>query len=115
DVDGLKSINDEFGHPAGDRVLVELATLARMTTSGDDVVTRLGGDETAVLLPGRTYAQAIAYAYRLERAVSMIDVAPGASARMSISVGVATAPYDGKDLDALYATADRRLYERKHA
>lgn len=115
DVDGLKSINDEFGHPAGDRVLVELATLARMTTSGDDVVTRLGGDETAVLLPGRTYAQAIAYAYRLERAISTIDVAPGTSARMSISVGVATAPYDGEDLDALYAAADRRLYERKHA
>lgn len=115
DVDGLKSINDEFGHPAGDRVLVELATLARISTSEGDVVTRLGGDETAVLLPGRTYAQAIAYAYRLERAIGTIDVAPGASSRMSISVGVATAPYDGKDLDTLYSAADRRLYERKHA
>lgn len=115
DVDGLKRINDAYGHPVGDRVLVELATLAKMTAAGSDVVTRLGGDETAVLLPGRTYAQAIEYASRLERAIAQVEVAPGSRVRMSISVGVATAPYDGMDLDVLYAGADRRLYESKRS
>lgn len=115
DVDGLKAINDAYGHPAGDRVLIELATLAMMTARADDVVTRLGGDETAVLLPNRTYAQAVAYASRLERALGAIDVAPGSRRRMSISVGVSTAPYDGTDLDSLYAAADRRLYRAKRS
>src|SRR5699024_11168297 len=113
DVDGLKRINDAYGHPAGDRVLIELATLAKMNSATSDIVTRLGGDETAVLLPGRTYAAAIAFASHLERAIGRIDVAPGSRLRMSISVGVATAPYDGKALDRLYAVADRRQYESK--
>ena len=113
DVDGLKRINDAYGHPVGDRVLIELATLAKMRSTSADVVTRLGGDETAILLPGRTYAEALAYASQLERAIGRVKVAPGSRLRMSISVGVATAPYDGKDLDGLYAVADRRLYESK--
>src|SRR5690625_2088565 len=113
DVDGLKRINDAYGHPAGDRVLIELATLAKMNSATSDIVTRLGGDETAVLLPGRTYAEAIAFASHLERAIGRIGVPPASRLRMSISVGVATAPYDGKALDRLYAVADRRLYESK--
>ena len=115
DVDGLKAINDAYGHPVGDRVLIELATTAMMAARSDDVVTRLGGDETAVLMPGRTYTQAVSYASKLERALALVDVAPGSRWRMSISVGVATAPNDGVDLDALYATADRRLYRAKRS
>jgi len=116
DVDNFKTINDEYGHPAGDEVLVTLADLIVSSTRNADVVCRLGGDEIAVLLPAcsRDAAQ--------RRAEDLLDdvrshpfVLTGVDHPLSVSVslGLAHAPSDALDLRSLYAAADSALYHAK--
>lgn len=62
DVDHFKQINDTYGHPAGDRVIQEVASQLRRVTRGEDLVARLGGDEFAVLISGCTSTAATARA-----------------------------------------------------
>jgi diguanylate cyclase (GGDEF)-like protein len=118
DVDEFKGINDRYGHPAGDAVLVGLAELIVELTRPVDVVCRLGGDEIAVLLPGcpthvaKRRAEDLltsvrAHEFRLEGE----DV----PLRVSISLGLAHAPTDADDLVSLYSAADGALYEAKRA
>lgn len=118
DVDDFKTINDQYGHPVGDTVLVELAELIVNRTRREDVVCRLGGDEIAVLLPGCSPLDARSRAEDLltdVRAHSFsVDGTP-AGLTVGISVGLAHAPSDADDLRSLYAAADTALYEAKRA
>jgi len=118
DVDNFKTINDEYGHPAGDEVLVELAERIVRSTRNADVVCRLGGDEIAVLLPAcsRDAAQ--------RRAEDLLDdvrnhpfTLTGVDHALSVSVslGLAHAPSDAVDLRSLYAAADSALYHAKRS
>jgi diguanylate cyclase (GGDEF)-like protein len=119
DVDNFKTINDEYGHPAGDQVLVELADLIVRGTRSADVVCRLGGDEIAVLLPAcsRDVASRRAEGLLAEvRAHSFtIDEALRAELSVSISLGLAHAPSDAFDLRTLYTAADTALYQAKRS
>jgi diguanylate cyclase (GGDEF)-like protein len=121
DVDGFKTINDECGHPAGDRVLVELAELITARTRREDVVCRLGGDEIAVLLPACSRAAARRRAEEIVTDVrAHLFCADGSlpdrgSLSVSVSVGLAHAPSDADELRTLYAAADGALYEAKRA
>ena len=115
DLDHFKSINDRFGHDAGDRVLVRVATLLLDVLREDDVVVRTGGEEFVVLMPRTEHNAARACCERLRAAISSEPwerIAPGMT--LSASIGVASAP-DAADLDALAKLADRRLYEAKRA
>lgn len=118
DVDAFKSINDSHGHPVGDDVLVHLAGLLRAHVRADDaVLSRLGGDELAVLLPG---TPADAAARRAEDLLHIVRSTPfvlddGTALALSISVGVAHATGWAEGLRALYAQADAALYEAKRA
>jgi diguanylate cyclase (GGDEF)-like protein len=118
DVDAFKSINDSHGHPVGDDVLVHLAGVLRGNIRADDaVLSRLGGDELAVLLPG---TPADAAARRAEELLDTVRSTPfpladGTMLALSISVGVAHAPQRSSDLRALYTAADAALYEAKRA
>jgi diguanylate cyclase (GGDEF)-like protein len=118
DVDNFKTINDERGHPAGDRVLVELAELMVGRTRRGDVVCRLGGDELAVLLPACSRAAARRRAEELiadVRANSFCVEHELGPLTVSVSVGLAHAPSDAEDLRTLYAAADAALYEVKRS
>jgi diguanylate cyclase (GGDEF)-like protein len=118
DVDAFKSINDSHGHPVGDDVLVHLAGLLRTNVRSDDaVLSRLGGDELAVLLPGTPADAATRRAEELLHTVrsTPFGLADGTMLALSISVGVAHAPQRSSDLRALYAAADAALYEAKRA
>jgi diguanylate cyclase (GGDEF)-like protein len=116
DVDAFKTINDTYGHPVGDDVLVHLAgVLRRQVRAEDAVLSRLGGDELAVLLPGCTVEVAGRRADELLAAVGSepLVLADGTLLSLSISVGVAHVSRCTGDLRALYSAADGALYEAK--
>ncbi|WP_448628662.1 GGDEF domain-containing protein [Geodermatophilus sp. URMC 64] len=118
DVDAFKMINDSYGHPVGDDVLVHLARVLRRQVRADDaVLSRLGGDELAVLLPGCSADVAARRAEELLAAVRAepLVLADGTVLALSISVGVAHLPRSAQDLRALYSAADAALYEAKRA
>jgi diguanylate cyclase (GGDEF)-like protein len=118
DVDAFKAINDSHGHPVGDDVLVHLAGVLRANVRADDaVLSRLGGDELAVLLPGTPADVAARRAEQLLETVrsTPFALADGTVLTLSISVGVAHAPQGSDGLRKLYTAADAALYEAKRA
>jgi two-component system chemotaxis response regulator CheY len=112
DVDHFKSFNDAFGHPAGDGVLRTVGRLLRESTRGQDVVSRYGGEEFAVLLPSTGPADASAMAERLR---SRIEAHEWPLRAVTASLGVATTTPDTPDPGALIEAADRALYEAKRS
>jgi diguanylate cyclase (GGDEF)-like protein len=116
DIDHFKAINDTYGHPGGDEVLKQLADVLVASSRSTDVVSRMGGDEIAVLLPG---CSAAVLAARAERVLAKIRghrfaLRDGRVVAVSISGGLAHAPTVAVDLQSLYAAADRALYRAKH-
>ncbi|MEA2449908.1 MAG: hypothetical protein QOG63_1840 [Thermoleophilaceae bacterium] len=105
DLDDFKLVNDTRGHEAGDDLLRWVATRAGEVLRPMDSLGRLGGDEFAVLLPGAGAREAREVGDRLRDAFGE---------RVSVSVGVASFPYDGDDRDALHRHADKDLYAAKH-
>jgi diguanylate cyclase (GGDEF)-like protein len=116
DVDSFKTINDSYGHPVGDAVLVHLSQVLREQIRADDaLVSRLGGDELAVLLRNCTPAVAERRAEDLLLAVrsTPLPLADGTLLSLSISLGVAHVPEREGDLTSLYHEADVALYDAK--
>jgi diguanylate cyclase (GGDEF)-like protein len=114
DLDDFKSINDSFGHPQGDVVLVQVARVLRETSRHADIPARYGGEEMAVILPHTNVAGAYAIAERLRRAIEEISIPRRdgqGELRITASFGVA-ASVDG-DKDALISGADAALYDAK--
>jgi diguanylate cyclase (GGDEF)-like protein len=117
DVDHFKSINDNYGHPVGDDALVHVAAVLGRHSRPDTVISRLGGDEIAVLVPNCTEPVARERAHDFLRAMqeSPLPLAGGEGLTISISVGVAHAPSGQSHLRELYAAADASLYQAKRA
>ncbi|GAA3828958.1 GGDEF domain-containing protein [Nocardioides panacisoli] len=115
DVDNFKAINDRYGHPGGDEVLVQLARLLLADMRRGDVVCRLGGDEIAVLMPGCSREDARLRAeQKLAEVRSHVFRLAGAEAvHVSVSIGLAHAPTDAEDVRTLYTRADAALYRAK--
>jgi len=115
DVDRFKDINDTFGHPVGDDALVHVSRVLTSHTRPSSIVSRIGGDEIAVLIPDCTAATGHERAAELVAAVHdqplLLD--DGTVVRLSVSAGLAHAPRDGQDLRELYAAADAGLYRAK--
>jgi len=116
DLDRFKSINDNFGHPAGDAVLRGVALAIAQAVRGADVPGRLGGEEFVLLLPGDDLAAAAVVAERLREVVAAGVAHPaGAESRVTFSAGVASLNPGGGEssLEAALAAADRALYAAK--
>jgi diguanylate cyclase (GGDEF)-like protein len=114
DVDGLKRINDAHGHPAGDRVLMQLAMSLRRSIRNVDVAARLGGDEFCVLAPEQEAEAAIGLAERLATAVGE-EVATPDDTAVGLSIGVVACPEHGAEAEVLIDSADRAMYRAKAA
>lgn len=110
DLNGFKDLNDREGHPAGDALLVDVARVLGSAVRGVDTVTRLGGDEFCVVLPGAGTAQQESIAAAVAVALAMLTAGEGP---LTAGIGVASAPDDGRDAATLLATADGRLYAHK--
>ncbi|HSZ83886.1 MAG TPA: GGDEF domain-containing protein [Polyangia bacterium] len=117
DIDHFKRINDVHGHPAGDYVLVELAKLAHGCLRNEDIFSRYGGEEFAVISRGTDLAEAQSLAERLRRAVEDYAFSfEGKSISVTISVGIARAPRaDVASPAELVAVADETMYTAKRS
>ena len=114
DIDKFKSVNDTYGHPAGDAVLRGVARVLAQQARGADVVARYGGEEFGVLLPETDQAGARVIAERIRAAVEAATHATDAGViRATISIGVATYPDDAREKPALVERADQALYAAK--
>jgi len=113
DIDHFKRLNDRYGHQGGDRVLVELARRMLGVVRPYDVVTRYGGEEFAVLLPGLDGPEAARAAERIRLAVASTPFAvDGVTTPVTVSIGVATHG-TSESIEAWIDHADQRLYQSK--
>jgi two-component system cell cycle response regulator len=114
DIDHFKSVNDTYGHPAGDVVLKGVArTLARAART-TDVVARYGGEEFAIVMPETDAAGAMVIAERIRERVAQVTFeTEQGPLRVTLSLGVATCPEDGDAKAALVERADGCLYHAK--
>jgi len=110
DLDGLKAINDRFGHPAGNRALCRLAQILADCCRSIDTATRQGGDEFALVLPETGAAAATLVARRICELLAKDTEEPA----LSVSVGVASYPKDAENVGTLLYAADRFLYAMKY-
>jgi diguanylate cyclase (GGDEF)-like protein len=124
DVDGLKALNDTFGHDRGDEVLRLTADRLRGAVRSTDLVARLGGDEFVVLVEadGADALSRVEAALRAAFVDRLVTRRPEGDPNdtsepisVSVSIGTARTPDDGHDLDDLLAVADRRMYRQKAA
>ncbi|MFF1907793.1 diguanylate cyclase domain-containing protein [Kitasatospora sp. NPDC058218] len=114
DLDGFKSINDRFGHNAGDAVLVEVARRLSQAVRDGDTVARLGGDEFVVLADGIGREEAKDLAHRLRNAIIPPMRIDGRGMRVGVSLGVGWAGC-GMSIEEVLHTADERMYDEKRA
>jgi diguanylate cyclase (GGDEF)-like protein len=118
DVDQMKSINDRFGHRAGDTVLRAVATGIKQAVRVYDVPTRYGGDEFAIILPEADSEVASRVARRVLERTAAQPLPPellAAGRQISLSIGVATFPRPSGDAAALIEFADTAMYKAKEA
>lgn len=114
DLDGFKAINDRYGHPAGDKMLLKVAERLNAILRSDDVASRLGGDEFLLIQADVQHPdQAELLARRIIRQVSEPYLIDGVEMRVTVSVGIALAPTCGVDMERLVACADAALYVSK--
>jgi diguanylate cyclase (GGDEF)-like protein len=113
DVDDLKVVNDRFGHPAGDTLLVTVARAWTHTLRSTDLIARLGGDEFAVLLPD-TSSEAAVVALMKGRGAALVAIGEGGWPA-SLSIGAVTYLGGEADLEGLLRHADALMYEVKSA
>ena len=113
DVDGLKQINDSFGHSEGDLVLRRTTDALKNTFRDSDVLARLGGDEFAVLAIEASDRDEATILARFDRYLNTISAAE-AESKLSLSVGVARFDYrTPESIAELMARADQAMYEQK--
>lgn len=114
DIDRFKSVNDRFGHDAGDQVIVGLAAACREGRRVSDVVARVGGEEFALLLPETEMDAALGVAERLrERVAASQFLLAAKGPQVTVSIGVAAVRPGLAGIAALMKEADQALYEAK--
>jgi diguanylate cyclase (GGDEF)-like protein len=116
DIDHFKQLNDTYGHEAGDVVLREVATVMRQAVRSEDTICRYGGEEFVAILPELAIDDALTRAESIRHLVSELRLYHRGEAlrEITISVGIAVYPQNGKSPDQLLSLADRALYEAKH-
>ena len=114
DLDGFKVINDSLGHDVGDQLLVAISQRLSCVLRQNDEAIRLGGDEFVLLLRGIDDTEVASLAQRLLDVVRVpVELLPGHSVQVSVSIGIAAYPADGTTADAILRSADIAMYSAK--
>ncbi len=116
DIDFFKKFNDSFGHQSGDAVLRQVAFTLKKNVRATDIVCRYGGEEMSIILPNTSKEEAHATAEKIckkvaERPFKLVN---GKECNVTISLGVATYPFDGENASSIIEVADNRLYKAKN-
>jgi diguanylate cyclase (GGDEF)-like protein/putative nucleotidyltransferase with HDIG domain len=116
DIDDFKSVNDEYGHAIGDRVLASIAGVIRKELRQMDILARYAGDEFVAIMPMASTQMATGVAERIRSAVEAqkFSVRTGKTVQMGLSLGVAAFPEDGETTEELLSAAARRMQNNKH-
>ena len=109
DLDGLKAINDKYGHLAGNRAIKRLSDVIKEHSRATDLAARYGGDEFAIVLIDADPGMASRIAHRVQKALRDCREQPP----LSVSIGMSASPEDGRTASELLQAADRHLYKRK--
>jgi diguanylate cyclase (GGDEF)-like protein/PAS domain S-box-containing protein len=112
DLDGLKEINDVFGHATGDKLLIEVARRLQ-AAAGGGVVARLSGDEFGLIIDGKQPESGKALAQQLAEAIANEFVIDGKSVRTGVTTGISVFPHNGADAASLLANAGAALFRAK--
>jgi diguanylate cyclase (GGDEF)-like protein/PAS domain S-box-containing protein len=112
DLDGLKEINDVFGHATGDKLLIEVSRRIQAAARGG-VVARLSGDEFGLIIDGKQPAAGRALAEQLAEAMSNEFLIDGKSVRTGVTTGISVFPHNGADAASLLANAGAALFRAK--
>jgi diguanylate cyclase (GGDEF)-like protein/putative nucleotidyltransferase with HDIG domain len=117
DLDGFKSVNDNFGHKTGDRMLKAIASTIKDQLRDYDFLARYGGDEFIAIVPETDAEHIISLNERITEAVVgfKLQVGDGAVARVGVSLGASSYPEHGESLDALVEAADKQMYINKES
>ncbi len=110
DIDHFKDINDTYGHLKGDEIIKEFARFLRSTLRRTDTVIRYGGDEFICMMP-RTLRTDAEWVYR--RILKGVRERDFSGIQITLSVGIASFPGDGRDYESLFSAADQALYDAK--
>ncbi|HEY4817684.1 MAG TPA: diguanylate cyclase, partial [Candidatus Acidoferrum sp.] len=111
DLDGLKAVNDKYGHLVGNRALKRLSEVIKEHSRATDLAARYGGDEFAVVLIDADPGMANRIAQRVQKALRDGREQPP----LTVSIGMSASPEDGRTVPELLQAADRHLYKRKKA
>ncbi len=115
DLNRFKPVNDQYGHAAGDRLLVHVAMQLRRSLRESDFAARLGGDEFAVVLIGTGAANAVRVASKILEKLAVPLVLDTATVQAGASVGIASYPENGRGVQELLHAADEAMYQAKAA
>lgn len=113
DLDHFKNINDTLGHSIGDQLLMEVATRLKQSLREEDTVSRMGGDEFVLIIPGANAAAAAKVASKLIEAISRPWQFEQHELIATPSIGIAIYPNDGEDFETLSKNADTAMYRVK--
>jgi diguanylate cyclase (GGDEF)-like protein len=111
DLDHFKRINDTYGHTAGDRVLKAVGKYLQKNIRDVDIIARYGGEEFVLLLPEADKSEAYTVAERLREGFSMLQLET--LPQLTLSLGIASYPQDGTNLELLIKRADTAMYVAK--
>ncbi|MEO1141537.1 MAG: EAL domain-containing protein, partial [Pseudomonadota bacterium] len=114
DLDKFKEVNDTMGHAVGDALLTTISSRLKLLLNRRSMICRFGGDEFVVIVPNLIEkSECSAFADKIIQEMSLPVIIEGTKIDVGASIGIATAPYDGKDAEQLLQYADAALYEAK--
>ena len=115
DIDEFRSINDQFGHSIGDRLLASLAGVVRRELRQMDILTRYAGDEFVAIMPMASKGMAVAVGERMRKAIELqrFSVKTGKTVSLGMSIGIACFPEDGETTEELLTAASGKMQQDK--
>lgn len=117
DIDHYKTVNDSFGHAAGDMVLKEMGKLLKCINKESYLVSRIGGEEFSIILKDDDKEMTFEKAEKIRKTIAThkFTIQGGKKIKLTVSIGAAIYPDTVENLENLLETADKRLYEAKHS